>query len=193
MRLSVSTAIQFLSCLALCSIFFVTAGAADARAEIRGPFVGGGVNGSFEEFDAGIVDFDDAVGLGFRGGFRFDEWVAAEFQYEWSGTFDGDLLSAELDLYYFGVNAKIYPMQTWIQPYALVGVGVLYGYLDTNFGDADETAAAFRFGAGVEIPVLDQLRVTLEAGYVLPTGDLEDFEYATLGAGVVWYFDMPRD
>ena len=169
----------------------IAVAAADHHAEARGFFAGGGWNGSFENFDTDIVDFDDAVGLSARGGYRFEKWIAAEFQYEWSGTFDGDRFGSEIDLYYFGVNAKVYPLQTWFQPYALVGVGGLYGYVDTNSGDEDDTDLAFRFGGGAEIPILGRLRLTINGAYIQPLGDLDDFEYFTLGAGVIWYFGGP--
>jgi len=181
-------AIQFISLVFLCANFSVAASAGAQGFDTRGAFLAGGVNGSFEDFDTGALDFDDAVGFGVRGGYRFEDWIAAEFQYEWSGTFDGNFLSSEIDLYYIGANARIYPVGVWIQPYALIGVGLLYGRLDTAIGDADETAAAFRLGAGTEIPVFDRLRLTLEASYVIPTGDLEDFDYASVGAGIIWYF-----
>ena len=83
------------------------AAAADHHTCARGFFVGGGWNGSFENFDTDFVDFDDAVGLSARGGYRFGKWIATEFQYEWSGTFDGDRFGSEIDLYHFGVNAKV--------------------------------------------------------------------------------------
>jgi opacity protein-like surface antigen len=180
--------------VSLLIFFTLTSGiasAADHHTYARGFFVGGGWNGSFENFDTDFVDFDDAVGLSARGGYRFGKWIATELQYEWSGTFDGDRFGSEIDLYYFSVNAKVYPLQTWLQPYALVGVGALYGYLDTNSGDEDDTDLAFRFGGGAEIPILARLRLTINGAYMQPLGDLDDFEYFTLGAGVIWYFGGP--
>jgi len=183
--------LRFVSILVFFMLFSGGAAAADHHSEARGFFAGGGWNGSFENFDTDFVDFDDAVGLSARGGYRFGKWIATEFQYEWSGTFDGDRLGSEIDLYYFGLNAKVYPLQTWFQPYALVGVGALYGYLDTNSGDEDDTDLAFRFGGGAEIPILSRLRLTINGAYIQPLGDLDDFEYFTLGAGVIWYFGGP--
>jgi opacity protein-like surface antigen len=189
MSIRFPTSFRLIALVFVCGMSSGTAVAEPQEADAEGFFLGAGVNGSFEDFESdNIFDFDDAVGLGIRGGYRFDEWIAAELQYEWSGTFDGDALSTELDLHYIGMNAKLYPLHTLVQPYLLVGAGLAYADLDTSIGSEDETAATFRFGAGVEIPVFDGLRVTLEAGYVMPTGDLDDFRYATVGTGIIWYF-----
>jgi opacity protein-like surface antigen len=191
MRTRVSTAIQLIFLVGFSAIGSATANAQGYEPESGGLYAGAGVNGSFENFDENLIDFDDAVGFGVRGGYRFQEWFAVELQYEWSGTFDGDVISSEIDLYYLGVNAKVYPLKTWIDPYLLLGVGLAYGHLDTPFGDADESAAALRFGMGVEVPVYDALRLSVDAGYVQPTGNLDDFAYATMGVGFIWYFGDP--
>jgi opacity protein-like surface antigen len=180
--------------LALAVLFFLPCTGAMADDEESGDvgfYLGGGAIRSFEDFDHDRIDFDDAVGFDFRAGFRFEEWIALEVQSEWSGRFDGDTRSSDLEIHYRGLNAKLYPLQTWIEPFVVVGAGVLYGRLDRDGGNKDDFGAGFRIGGGVEIPIIDGLRATLEGSYVIPTPDLEDYRYAAVSAGIVWHFFVP--
>jgi hypothetical protein len=175
-------------------LLFVPCAGAMANDEEPGEvgfYLGAGVVRSFEDFDHDRIDFDDAVGFDFRAGFRFEEWIALEVQSEWSGRFDGDTRSSDLEIHYRGLNARLYPLKTWIEPFVVVGAGVLYGRLDRDGGNKNDLGAAARVGGGIEIPLIDGLRATLEGSYVIPTPDLEDYRYAAVSAGLVWHFFVP--
>jgi opacity protein-like surface antigen len=180
--------------LALAVLLFVPCTGAMADDDESGGvgfYLGTGAVRSFEDFDHDRIDFDDAVGLDFRAGFRFEEWIALEVQSEWSGRFDGDTRSSDLEIHYRGLNTKLYPLQTWIDPFVVVGAGVLYGRLDREGGNKNDFGAAFRIGGGVEIPILERVRLTVEGSYVAPTPDLEEYRYAALSTGFVWHFFVP--
>lgn len=165
--------------------------AEDEESGVVGFYLGGGALRSFEDFDHGRIDFDDAVGFDIRAGFRFEEWIALEVQSEWSGRFDGDTRSSDLEIHYRGLNAKLYPLQTWIEPYFVAGAGLLYGRLDRDGGNKNDFGAAIRIGGGVEIPIIERVRLTVEGSYVVPTPDLDDYRYAAVSVGFIWHFFVP--
>lgn len=145
---------------------------------------------AFETFDVPGTDFDTSVGVGGRFGYRFHPNFSLEGQVEWSGTAEqstplGDI---EVDSTLLAINGRAYLMTGQIQPYGLLGMGWEFSNLDTPIGNADEDDFVGRVGGGVDFYVNENWGLTLDAVYNIPTGDLEDFNYVSLGWGVFFRF-----
>ena len=78
-----------------------------------------------------------------------------------------------------------------LQPFALVGIGTTIGEVRDSFGaglEIEEADFVARFGGGLDFYLTESLALTLDASYVLPTGDLADFDYVSLGWGLQYRF-----
>ena len=167
----------------------------------RGAYFGAGAFLAFENFDDEIpgvpVDADDSWGLNARVGYRLHPHFAAELQYEWYDDFDIEVFgikAAELDGWSLGVNGKGYLLTGRFQPYVLVGGGLLDVEIEDTLGlglSEDEEAFMWRFGVGLDSYLVGEpgnMVLSIEAAYVLPTSDLDDFEFWTLGIGLQYRF-----
>ncbi len=62
------------------------------------------------------------------------------------------------------------------------------GLLHADSGPVDETDFAGRVGGGIDIYATENIVVTLDATYVVPTGDVDDLDYLSIGWGVQYRF-----
>ncbi len=142
-----------------------------------GFYVGAGWSYVREDFDDGFED--DTWGINGRFGYRFYPKVAAELEFEWYDDFLGEEKAWSLM-----VNMKGYLLTGQFQPYGMVGVGLL---------DVDGTEFAWQVGGGLDLYTYatasgDQYLVNVEAAYVIPTSDLDDWNFWTLSIGVQYRF-----
>ncbi len=72
-----------------------------------------------------------------------------------------------------------------IEPYAMIGIGILDIDQDLRHGEDD---FAFRGAAGVDFYLTPRWALYGEASYLLGTGDVSDFDYATFGGGLLFRF-----
>ena len=124
---------------------------------------------------------DGSLGLNFRGGVWANQWLAVEGQIEWISGYDlksvanvsppvPGLRTASLDSVAYTVNARFYPLDGRIQPYAIAGIGGQNSWLNTNLGNSDTfTSFIGRFGGGVDIYLTRNLAITGEFTYVAAT------------------------
>ena len=86
-------------------------------------------------------------------------------------------------------NAKGYVLTGRIQPYGMIGLG--YGQAKTapvlSISRIDRGFVA-RFGIGSDVMFTEEVGLNLAATYVMPTGDLKDFDYLALQFGFVIRF-----
>lgn len=159
-------------------------------------FIGGGVGGSFN-----VQDFDDAgnaVGLDFRGGYRFHRHIAVEGQINYfnnvGGSFPGG--NIDLDTFSFTTNLKkFFPIDRagrW-QPYLLAGIGVTRANGEIELAgrtvtDRTESAFTFRSGAGLEFYITPHVNLYTEATYMLLTGGLNGSAFVPLVFGAQYQF-----
>jgi outer membrane protein W len=81
----------------------------------------------------------------------------------------------------------LYPFKGALQPFLLVGVGLTHAEFDDKLGlglSVEDEAFAARFGVGVDIYITERVLMNIDADYVMPTGNVEDFDYV----GVRWGF-----
>ncbi len=147
----------------------------------------------------------DDIGLQARLGYRFHPRFAAEYQFEWITDVDIDVQAVpfgngafQLERWTNTANLKAYLATDTVQPFLLVGLGVMTVEVDgspvevspgTFIGlSVQQTDFAARFGAGFEVYATEQLVINLDASYVLPAGSLEDFDYVSIGWGFLYRF-----
>jgi opacity protein-like surface antigen len=169
--------ILFAACLAL------AAQSASAQDYAR-PGAYASLNGvtSIETID-GDGRTDVGTGVSGRLGYRFSPQLAVEGQVDWSGDFvDGpfDLTSTTVT-----ANAKFYLAHQQVQPYLLAGIGAQIG--DDDFGPS-ESAFAARVGGGLDFYLSERFGLLGEVAYVIPTGDLDGFDYVSIGWGAFYRF-----
>lgn len=162
------------------------------------------------------IEVEPAVGLSFRGGYRALSWLAAEAQLEWLKSFDvaigrGERLKPaaqglidKVEVLTFTGNVKAYPIRGPIQPFALVGVGLMqFDSVNTsastnpinpkpiitlNIAHQRGTEFAARFGGGVDVILSDRTTLVLGGSYVLSTGDARRFSYVSVEVGLQFTF-----
>ncbi len=139
----------------------------------------------------GLPNFevDEAVGAEVAIGYRFAPHFAVEAEFEYAGVADisfGPFSNViELESLSATINLKAFLATGRVQPYVLVGGGVMHSKLSASgVPDADATGEAGRFGAGLEIYLTPTWALDFGADYVLPGGDTEDLDYASFGAGL---------
>jgi opacity protein-like surface antigen len=138
--------------------------------------------------DSGSSLFDDSWGFNVRGGYRFHPHVAAEVEYDWYDDFL-DVDGASLEAWALTANLKLYALTGCIQPYALLGAGMAsFDASVDGEGLADEEDFVARFGGGVDVYVTENIAITGDASYMMPTGDLEDLDFVALSLGAMWRF-----
>lgn len=177
-------------------IFAVGAGAEEAEEEL--PFADarsyiqfGGTN-AVENFDFSSVSADSAVGFNIRWGKRVQPHFSVETQFEYLGDFEmkSGPLRGNPDIYNVGVNVKGFPLTGRIQPFVVAGFG---GTITTSTGDItsiDSSGAGFstRFGGGLDLYATESLALSLEAAYVIPTGEVRNYEHLSVGWSLVYRF-----
>ncbi|MFK7898607.1 MAG: porin family protein [Myxococcota bacterium] len=179
---------------------WIAARAAERAAQDReyavetGPYLGVAFVYGAEEFDDDLV-IKSSLGAAGIVGWRISPFFATELRLT---AFDGfDIQAgngqAEIDGYAVTLNAKVYPFQTRIQPFIVLGIGGIQLESDTRLDDGrrfkdQEADGLFRIGAGLDLPLSDYLSLTLEAAYLAPTDGLTDFDVTELSTGVVYRF-----
>lgn len=145
------------------------------------------------------------IGLQARLGYRFHPRFAAEYQFEWITDVDIDVQGVpfgngafQLERWASTANVKAYLATDTVQPFLLVGLGVLTVEVDGSPVEVEpdefvglsveETDFAARFGGGIEVYATEHIVIDLNASYVLPAGDLKDFDYVSIGWGFLYRF-----
>ncbi len=130
---------------------------------------------------------DDSGSILFRAGYRGDPYLAVEFLGEVLPGFEGDD-SVDNDVNGFAVtaNAKLLLPLGRVEPWLMAGIG----FLDIDADSNDETREdfAFRSAAGLDVHLTPHWALYAEAAYMLPTGSVKRFDYATFGGGVLFRF-----
>jgi len=158
-----------------------------------GAYLRGGVAGAWDLTNLLGEFTDTGVGLGVAGGYRMNSWLAVEGQYHWLGNTDIGFSGNDIaTVNRWDTTANVRASTSGrFQPYALVGIG--YGnYEISDAADPNNSVSAggfiARFGGGFDIYITKHIAIYGEGAYVMATGDIDPFDYATLGAGAMWRF-----
>jgi len=149
--------------------------------------VGGGFLAAFPDLDSG-ASFDTAYGLDLRAAYRMIPNWSLEVQYAWGGTFDSNVQDVSSHL--LTANSKLHILTGRVQPYVLVGIGILrsdLGRLDPKMPGLVYTFGG-RASAGVDVHVTPHFGVYAEGGYVFSADELRPLRYGTAATGLFWQF-----
>jgi len=144
-------------------------------------YIGGGLNygiPDFADYNSTNRDAQATMGFDLRGGYRW-RWIAAEMSVQYYNNYDvEDSLKhqkGELRGVTAGPSAKFYVLPDWkIQPYALVGAGLLYLNSREDLKVSDGTDFMVRPGGGLEVELLPGVIVFSEGSYVFGIGTKHD-------------------
>jgi opacity protein-like surface antigen len=127
-------------------------------------------------------------GLDARAGYRIHSRIALEGQFQWASRFELTQGGAQLDkltTYTGTTNAKIFILNGPLEPYAILGVGVV----NAQFKNAkDHTAAAFRVGGGFHVFFTEHIGAYAEITYLKPFTSLNDYNTVPLAFGGIFQF-----
>jgi opacity protein-like surface antigen len=162
-----------------------------------GPYVGLGWSKAFEEFDdpgnGQWMDADDSWGINGRAGIRFHSNVSVEVEFERFDNFDADNGNALHTPWMLSANLKGYFLTGRFQPFGLLSGGIFHGEIqgcdippdgvctDKQQQDSSEAQFAWKFGGGIDTYATENLVISLEASYLLPTGKLDDYPFWMTG------------
>jgi opacity protein-like surface antigen len=148
-----------------------------------GGYVGLGGGYAVENF-SGHGPYDDSGSILFRAGYRGLPNVAVDFLGEVLTEFESDRYR-DVDGYAVTVNLRLLLPLGRLEPYGSVGLGVLS--IDPDDANREDDFA-FRSAVGLDLYLTPHWALFGEAAYMLPTGDVKDFDYATYGAGFLFRF-----
>jgi opacity protein-like surface antigen len=91
------------------------------------------------------------------------------------------------------LNAKGYPTAPWtgrFQPFAMVGIAWMWDRRTGSAINGSDESGAFvsRYGGGIDIYVTDNIVLTAESAWVLPSGQLSDLNQVQVGGAVQYRF-----
>jgi opacity protein-like surface antigen len=161
---------------------------------------------------SGGTDTDDPLGLGVQVGYRFHPHFSAEAGFLWFSSSEtefsgeqfpdpadpnGEITDAnnlsvfKLETLNLTGNLKGYLLTGRIQPFVLVGGGLMHANVDDKFDlgtISGGSAFAARFGGGVEFYVISNIAVVVDLDYVLPTGKLDRLNQFMWSVGLNYRF-----
>lgn len=138
-----------------------------------------------------------------RGGYRCGRWFSVELGVEWLSPIDRDIVtssqgkisSVEIDPIYISSNVKGYLLSGRYQPFVTLGAGALNikSVTTSVLGPPTKivnnfTAVALRMGGGIDIYVTKNFVFDLELSYVLPVSTITNYQYLSIGAGLLYRF-----
>lgn len=142
------------------------------------------------------VSFDNTFGLQVRGGMRINEYLFAEAMIEFLTPFEDSSTedtTIEVSVIDAGVNLKaILAFLGRVEPYGLVGLGLLYADQQITFGDEESSGTdvglAARLGFGVDVVLTPAVTVGGEAAYVTGFGDPDYVSFINFSFGMTYHF-----
>jgi len=154
----------------------------------------GAEDGLEDHFSDGHADVDRGLGFNLSVGYRGDPHLGVEVAFELMDDVDFDLSGGESS----GINTwtlmaltKPYLMTGQIQPFVKAGLGIMHAKVP-DLGIAGDsisaTEFAVRFGGGVDFYATEHVVIVLGLDYVLPTGDIQDFDYLAFEWGLKYRF-----
>jgi len=136
---------------------------------------------------------DDSLGFHARVGYRLSPHLAFEVHSEWLSGFEATSSSGYADFEVLTITGdfKVYPLTGRWQPYLIAGAGGLIADVKEQSGlgvSGDSNDFAARFGIGLDYYVTRSIALVVDASYVLPVEDVNDFDYFSLGWGLQYRF-----
>jgi len=125
-------------------------------------------------------------GVAANAGYRLLSHLGTDVQGEWHSNFDRHGGGHYTAWAVTGI-ARGYLLTGRIQPYALLGAGVIQTRKLGQGSTTTQTGFAPRAGMGVSYFVTRDLALTLDAAYVVPVGDPKALDFVSINWGLQWY------
>jgi hypothetical protein len=172
-----------------------------------GPYIGLGPAGGLSEFGGALSGFGNSLGFNFRGGYRFNDYIAIEGLYEYMDEFGNSISAtdtrlkakASIQTSNFSLLDKIiFPTLgiPQLQPFVSGGIGFLNangsgrvstGALTVKRTPSD-TEFAGRVDGGIDFFITPEVSTFFDLGYVIPVSQLSNLNYLSLSAGIKYNF-----
>jgi opacity protein-like surface antigen len=173
----------------------------------RGPLVGAALAYAVDVFESNAeskirrragsdlnLSVKDSFGFKGRLGYRCGRYWSAETQVEWLSGFDGTVFqdgvgkaeSMDFEPVVVTANARGY-VPLWddrLQPFGLFGAGLV----TVKTKVSDNLGLDLRIGGGVDFYATPNIVLTFETDYVQGFGNLDDFEYLSIGTGLQYRY-----
>jgi len=160
------------------------------------------------------LSLKNTFGIKSQAGYRCHPRFSAEVEVEWLDDFEGTVfiggpvgekVSVDLEPLVVTTSLKGYLLTGRYQPYALIGGGAMV--VEANLKDncclslreqdvlplgSSETdtrrGVVMRFGGGLDFYATKQIVLTVGVDYLLPFGEVEDFDYLSIAWGLRYRF-----
>jgi opacity protein-like surface antigen len=150
------------------------------------------------------LSLKNTFGIKSQAGYRCHPRFSAEVEVEWLDDFEGTLflqgpvggkVSVDLEPLVVTTNLKGYLLTGRYQPFALIGGGAMV--VEVNWKDNSglglsqtdtKRGAVMRFGGGLDFYATKQIVLTVGVDYLLPFGELQDFDYVSIAWGLRYRF-----
>ncbi len=140
------------------------------------------------------IEVEYNLGFKLKLGSRVLRYLALEVELEYlpgvKAVIEG-VTAYNTDIFTGTANLKLYPLNGRIQPYLLIGAGFMNVWLEDSSGSglsASGPGPAFRAGLGLDLYMTDHLALALDVSYVLPTQQISDLDYLSIGIGIQYKF-----
>ncbi|HEY2774562.1 MAG TPA: porin family protein [Candidatus Binatia bacterium] len=165
---------------ALVATTSVAALAADEASPYGGKsaYVSAGGVYAIENSDSNITQgsLDNSGGYDLRLGYGFNDWAAAEVEWQAMTHFDtnshdpatGIENNPSPEARLLSLNGRYSPLTGRFQPYGLIGGGWYNVQADTQRNSLHESSFAMKFGIGLAAYITNRAGVAVEAAYILP-------------------------
>ena len=163
----------------------------------EGVAISAGAAFALEDFDDEGIDFDNSGAAGASVSYRFHPNFGVEGHFEHTFDFSADFPTgfgnADVDVTVWSLtaNAQFFLLTGRFQPYVNVGIGYGSGEITVDFfgSDSDTTSNAIgRAGLGMDTYLTEHVVVAVEGIYNFGFGDLDSFNYWTLGGKLRYRF-----
>ena len=180
-----------------------------------GPYVGIGGSYAIENFDVDSINldgstfnpnFDDTWGLNAKVGYRFIDWLALEFNFDYLSEFEADhtvvvlglpvKAKMEIEVMTFMIAAKFAATFEKVKPFLIVGGGYMRADADVkasvhgfSLSDSDsESDPCAELGLGIDFFPTDNVSLGFKGSHVWGFGDLDEIRYFNLTLGAAYHF-----
>jgi opacity protein-like surface antigen len=136
------------------------------------------------------VDVEHSFGANGHLGYRIHPHFSGEVEFEWLDGFKIED-TGEIETWIATGNAKGYLLTGSVQPFALLGIGAMRADAEDDLGlgfSDSATDLALRFGVGADLYFSQRFVVDLGVDYVVPTGDVKDLDYVSVGVTLQYRF-----
>jgi len=141
------------------------------------------------------VDYDNSVGIKFRGGLILNEYFSAEGIIEYVTPVESDMekgYSTKIDVFNIGANAKCtLPIKEYFVPYVLYGLGVMNTYEKISgpaYKKKTDWGFDTRLALGADFIHEHHYSFGMELEYVLGFGNVDHIQYTSISIGAAYRF-----